>query len=91
MERLTVDGAIYSVPSNIHRNNVVWASVSVLKAAGLDPAKPAQTIDAWISDMEKIKAAGYTPTSPYTPKTGSRPSSPLWKARPPTTSWVTGR
>ena len=61
MERLTVDGAIYSVPSNIHRNNVVWASVSVLKAAGLDPAKPAQTIDAWISDMEKIKAAGYTP------------------------------
>lgn len=61
MERLTVDGAVYSVPSNIHRNNVVWASVSVLKAAGLDPAKPAQTIDAWISDMEKIKAAGYTP------------------------------
>ena len=61
MERLTVDGAIYSVPSNIHRNNVVWASVSVLKAAGLDPAKPAQSIDAWISDMEKIKAAGYTP------------------------------
>ncbi|WP_026428139.1 ABC transporter substrate-binding protein [Actinomyces slackii] len=62
MDRLTDSaGAIYSVPSNIHRANVVWASVSALKAAGLDPAKPAADMDAWIADMEKVKAAGLTP------------------------------
>ena len=62
MDRLKdSDGKIYSVPSNIHRANVVWASVPALKAAGLDPNKPATTIDAWIADMEKVKAAGLTP------------------------------
>lgn len=62
MERLTdAEGAIYSVPSNIHRANVVWASVSALKAAGLDPTTPAKDIDSWIADMEKVKAAGLTP------------------------------
>ena len=62
MDRLKdSDGKIYSVPSNIHRANVVWASVPALKAAGLDPTKPATTIDAWIADMEKVKAAGLTP------------------------------
>ncbi|BDA63509.1 ABC transporter substrate-binding protein [Actinomyces capricornis] len=62
MDRLTdAEGAIYSVPSNIHRANVVWASVSALKAAGLDPAKPAADIEAWIADMEKVKEAGLTP------------------------------
>ena len=29
LERLTVNGAIYSVPSNIHRANVVWVNTSV--------------------------------------------------------------
>ena len=61
IDRLTVNGKIYSVPSNIHRANMVWANPTVLKAAGLDPAKPATTIKDWIADMEKIKAAGYTP------------------------------
>lgn len=55
------EGKIYSVPSNIHRANVVWASVTVLKAAGLDPAAPAKDLDGWIADMEKVKAAGFTP------------------------------
>ncbi|GAA1498546.1 ABC transporter substrate-binding protein [Paeniglutamicibacter kerguelensis] len=61
VDRLTVDGKIYSVPSNIHRSNVVWANVDVLKKAGLDPAKPAENLDAWFADMDKIKAAGKTP------------------------------
>ena len=61
IDRLTVDGKIYSVPSNVHRANVVWANVEVLKAAGLDPAKPAEDIKSWIADMEKVKAAGKTP------------------------------
>ena len=61
LDRLTVDGKIYSVPSNIHRANVVWANVDVLKKAGLDPAKPAADLDAWFADMDKIKESGATP------------------------------
>jgi len=38
IDLLTVDGKIYSVPSNIHRANMVWANPTVLTAAGLDPA-----------------------------------------------------
>lgn len=61
LDRLTVDGKIYSIPSNVHRANVVWANPAVLTAAGLDPAKAPADLDAWIADMEKIKAAGKTP------------------------------
>ncbi len=61
IDRLTVDGKIYSVPSNIHRANMVWANPTGIKAAGLDPDKPATSIKDWIADMGKIKAAGYTP------------------------------
>lgn len=61
IDRLTSDGKIYSVPSNIHRANVVWANPAVLKEAGIDPTKQPADLDAWIADMEKIKAAGKTP------------------------------
>lgn len=61
LDRLTVNGKIYSIPSNIHRANMVWANPQVLRAAGLDPAKPAANLDAWIADMQKVKAAGYIP------------------------------
>lgn len=61
IERLTVDGKIYSIPSNVHRANVVWANVKVLKEAGLDPAKPAADLKGWIADMQKIKEKGFTP------------------------------
>jgi ABC-type sugar transport system, periplasmic component len=58
IQRLTVDGAIYSVPSNIHRANVVWANTAVLKKAGVDPTAVPADMDAWISDLKKLKAAG---------------------------------
>lgn len=64
LARLTVDGHIYSVPSNIHRANVVWVSNKVLTDAGLDPKTAPADIDAWIADMDKLKAAGVsTPLS----------------------------
>ena len=56
IDALTVDDKIYSVPANIHRANVVWANPSVLEDAGIT-AVPAD-IDAWIADMEKLKANG---------------------------------
>ncbi|MCS4485196.1 ABC transporter substrate-binding protein [Gleimia sp. 6138-11-ORH1] len=61
VEQLTSDGKIYSVPSNIHRANVVWANPEVLKEAGIDPSKQPEDLDAWIADMEKIQAKGKTP------------------------------
>lgn len=62
LDRLTVEGSIYSVPSNIHRANVVWANTAVLKKAGIN-AVP-KDIKAWMADMDKVKASGVaTPLS----------------------------
>lgn len=58
LERLTVDGKIYSVPSNIHRANVTWVNTKVLKDAGIDPTVAPADMDAWIKDLAKLKAAG---------------------------------
>jgi glucose/mannose transport system substrate-binding protein len=64
LARLTVGGHIYSVPSNIHRANVVWVNNKVLTKAGLDPKAAPKDIAAWIADMDKLKAAGIsTPLS----------------------------
>ncbi|MGX1792483.1 ABC transporter substrate-binding protein [Microbacterium sp. NPDC055312] len=64
LDRLTVDGKIYSVPSNIHRANVVWLNTSVLTDAGIDPTKAPADLDAWLADMETLKANGVeTPLS----------------------------
>ncbi|MEJ7648001.1 MAG: extracellular solute-binding protein [Nakamurella sp.] len=58
LDRLTVDGKIYSVPSNIHRANVVWSNSEVLKKAGIDPTKAPADLAAWMADMDKVKASG---------------------------------
>jgi glucose/mannose transport system substrate-binding protein len=57
------DGAIYSIPSNIHRANVVWANPTVLEENGIDPAAEYEDLDAWIADLETLDAAGVTPLS----------------------------
>jgi glucose/mannose transport system substrate-binding protein len=58
IDRLTVDGKIYSVPSNIHRANVVWANTAVLASAGIDPTVAPADLNAWIADLETLRAAG---------------------------------
>jgi len=63
VDRLTVDGKIYSVPSNIHRANVVWANPTVLKDAGLDPEATYATLDDWFGALDKVKASGKTALS----------------------------
>ncbi|MFP5415644.1 MAG: ABC transporter substrate-binding protein [Actinomycetes bacterium] len=70
LDLITVDGNIYSVPSNVHRSNVVWVNPAVLQQAGVATEAPA-SLDAWLADMEKLKAAGVqTPlavgTAPWT-------------------------
>ena len=62
VDRLTVDGHIYSVPVDIHRANVVWANSALLKKAGV--TKTPTDVKGWIADMEKVKASGVaTPLS----------------------------
>ncbi|MHB1065644.1 MAG: ABC transporter substrate-binding protein [Georgenia sp.] len=63
LDLLTVDGSIYSVPSNIHRSNMVWANPTVLKEAGIDPGTAPTDMASWIADLEKVKATGKTPLS----------------------------
>ncbi|TFD46337.1 carbohydrate ABC transporter substrate-binding protein [Cryobacterium frigoriphilum] len=58
IEQLTADGAIYSVPSNIHRANVTWVNVEVLESAGIDPTVAPDSIDAWIDDLTTLQESG---------------------------------
>ncbi|MGW2091341.1 ABC transporter substrate-binding protein [Promicromonospora sukumoe] len=59
----TEDGAIYSIPSNIHRANVVWANPTVLEDNDIDPEAEYADLDAWMADLEKLDKAGVTPLS----------------------------
>ncbi|WP_130866167.1 ABC transporter substrate-binding protein [Acidipropionibacterium timonense] len=62
MDRLTVDGHIYSVPVDIHRANVVWANTAILKKAGI--TQTPTDVKGWLADMARVKAAGVsTPLS----------------------------
>lgn len=63
MSLLTVDNAIYSVPANVHRANVVWANPDVLEQAGIDAKTPAKDLAEFIGQLEKAKKAGVTPIS----------------------------
>lgn len=63
LERLQQDGEYYSVPSNIHRANVVWANPAVLEEAGVEPGAEYADLDAWIADLERLQEAGITPLS----------------------------
>ncbi|WP_226961939.1 MULTISPECIES: ABC transporter substrate-binding protein [Streptomyces] len=63
LEQIQQDGEYYSVPSNIHRANVVWANPAVLEEAGVDPNAEYADLDAWIADLERIQEAGITPLS----------------------------
>jgi glucose/mannose transport system substrate-binding protein len=56
IDRLTVKGNIYSVPSNIHRANVVWANPAVLKKAGITDNP--KDMKSWIADLQKLKSSG---------------------------------
>ncbi len=55
---LTVDGAIYSVPVNIHRSNVMWSNPAKLTEWGI--TAPA-TWDEFLAACPTIQAAGVTP------------------------------
>ncbi|MDR0366051.1 MAG: ABC transporter substrate-binding protein [Bifidobacteriaceae bacterium] len=58
LDLVTKDGKKYSIPSNVHRANVMWASIPVLTEVGIDFNQITYaTISDFIADLEKIKAA----------------------------------
>lgn len=59
IDNLTVDGKIYSVPSNIHRGNMLWGNKTVLANAGI--TTDATTLEGFFADLDKLKAKGVTP------------------------------
>jgi glucose/mannose transport system substrate-binding protein len=58
IDNLTIDGKIYSIPANVHRANIVWTNPATMKKAGLDATTAPASVDAWMADMDKLKAAG---------------------------------
>ena len=59
IERLsTDDGKIYSIPSNIHRANVMWVNPLVLEQNELDPSGEYEDLDSFIADLETLREAG---------------------------------
>lgn len=57
-ELCSYDGKFYAVPMDVHRANMLWYNVALFNKLGL---KIPTTFSELISDMAKIKAAGYTP------------------------------
>jgi glucose/mannose transport system substrate-binding protein len=58
LDLLQVDGAIYSVPLDIHRVNIVWSNSGLLMAAGLDPAHERTTLPYWMDDLQTLRDSG---------------------------------
>ncbi|MBL8133284.1 MAG: carbohydrate ABC transporter substrate-binding protein [Anaerolineae bacterium] len=58
IDLLTVDGAIYSVPVNIHRSNVLWYNPAKVEEWGV--SVPA-TWDEFLAACPTLQAAGVTP------------------------------
>ena len=58
LDQLTINGDIWTVPVNIHRSNVMWYNIKVLKDNGVEPPK---TWDEFFAAADKLKAKGITP------------------------------
>jgi glucose/mannose transport system substrate-binding protein len=61
VDKLTIDGKIYSVPVNIHRSNLLYSNPKVLAEAGI--SAPPRTWAEFLGQAEKLKAAGRTAIS----------------------------
>ncbi|MBZ0272880.1 ABC transporter substrate-binding protein [bacterium] len=58
LDMVTHEGSIYSVPSNVHRGNVLWFNKKVFDDAGLSPPG---TLEEMIGVSKILKARGITP------------------------------
>jgi glucose/mannose transport system substrate-binding protein len=58
LDQLKIKGEIYTVPVNIHRSNVLWYNIKLLKDNGLEPPK---TWDDFFKAADALKAKGIQP------------------------------
>ena len=56
VDKLTIDGKIYSVPVNIHRSNLLYSNPKVLSEAGI--GAPPKTWTEFLGQAETLKSAG---------------------------------
>jgi glucose/mannose transport system substrate-binding protein len=59
LDQLKINGEIYTVPVNIHRSNVLWYNIKVLKDAGI--AAPPKSLDELWAACETLKGKGVAP------------------------------
>jgi glucose/mannose transport system substrate-binding protein len=52
------DGRPYGVPTGAHRSNVLWFNKRLLRRAGVAPPSAGYTLDAFLADLDKVKASG---------------------------------
>lgn len=55
------DGRPYGVPTGAHRGNVLWFNKRLLADAGVSVPAQGYTVDGFVSDLEKLAAAGDAP------------------------------
>jgi glucose/mannose transport system substrate-binding protein len=55
------DGRPYGVPTGAHRSNMLWFNKKLLAQAGVSPPAPGYTLDAFLADLQKVKASGAAP------------------------------
>jgi glucose/mannose transport system substrate-binding protein len=58
LDLLRVDGRTYAVPVGVHRANVLWSNRQVLADAGVDAGAAPADLDAWVADLERVRASG---------------------------------
>ncbi|MDR1806840.1 MAG: ABC transporter substrate-binding protein [Propionibacteriaceae bacterium] len=59
IDLLTSEGKIYTIPSNVHRANVLWASVSMLEKCGLSTTDAYyKSVAEFIAALDTCQAAG---------------------------------
>jgi glucose/mannose transport system substrate-binding protein len=61
VEGVSKDGKIYGVSVGAHRGNVLWYNIALLEKAGVATPAAGYTVDQFIADLGKLKAAGTTP------------------------------
>jgi glucose/mannose transport system substrate-binding protein len=61
VDGVSKDGKMYGVSVGAHRGNVLWFNNALLKKAGVATPGAGYTVDQFIADLGKLKAAGITP------------------------------
>jgi glucose/mannose transport system substrate-binding protein len=61
LDAVSEDGKQFGVSTGAHRINVLWFNQRLLAKAGVAPPTSGYTVDAFLGDLAKLKAAGVVP------------------------------